>query len=144
KFTSTPPNPDSDVVITRFLADLRASAARRKRELIEHYTRMNLGLSYEEFLNTAKQRFTDDDYRSRWSEIDEINLGAEVVICGFSGEPVIVRLDAYGETHWETNYSAVGTGQDIAFSFLCQREWCNDRGSPPQLMECLYRIYEAK
>lgn len=89
--------------------------------------------------------------RDIWNQINNIDLDADVIICGISNdEPVIIRLDRFGKTHWETNYSVIGTGADIALSFLCQREWSGDDeliGNNPgglQLMECLYRLYEAK
>jgi hypothetical protein len=69
----------------------------------------------------------------------------DLIICAFSGdEQIVVRLDRFGKTHWETDYSVVGVGQDIALAFLCQREWDDGDGGPLGLMDGLYRIYEAK
>jgi hypothetical protein len=102
---------------------------------------MKLGISYEDFLKTAKRRFSEAQCVDELENIRQLGLGAEVIICGFHGdEPLTVKLDADGELHWETNYSVIGDGADIALAFLAQREY--DTEMP--LMECLLRVYEAK
>src|SRR5262249_12656745 len=59
--------------------------------------------------------------------------------CFSDDGPIIVRVDRFGETHWETNYSVVGIGADIALAFLSQNEW-----EGTSLRDALYRVYEAK
>jgi hypothetical protein len=141
KFSETPEDINSDLEITRFLENLRKVARARKREILEHYVGMTLGISYEDFLNTAQRRFTEAQYVDELERIRHLGLGAEVIICGFHGdEPLTVKLDADGEAHWETNYSVIGDGADIALAFLAQRDY--DPEMP--LMECLLRVYEAK
>jgi len=144
-FSVTPPTDESDIAITTFLADLRNAAADRKRSLIEHHLRMNFGLTFTEFLEKHRNQLAEFQGRDIWTQVNNIDLDADVLICGFSGdEATIVRLDRYGKTHWETNYSVIGAGADIALAFLCQRDWIGQTKDEPQLMECLYRIYEAK
>jgi hypothetical protein len=141
KFSETPEDINSDLEITRFLENLRKVARARKREILEHYVGMTLGISYEDFLNTAQRRFTEAQYVDELERIRHLGLGAEVIICGFHGdEPLTVKLDADGEAHWETNYSVIGDGADIALAFLAQRDY--DPEMP--LMECMLRVYEAK
>ncbi len=136
---------DSDEAVTAFLKELRAQAADRKKDLLDHHLRMSLGLSFDEFLNTHRDRLHDVHSRDIWNQIHHIDLETDLLICGFSGdEPVVIRLDRFGKTHWETNYSVVGIGSDIALAFLCQRDWSAEDGSPLQLTDCLLRIYEAK
>lgn len=89
----------------------------------------------------GKQVLPQSEYSILSREIERLNLGADVVIAGFHGaEPIIVRLDCLGETHWEDNYSVVGTGTDIALAFLCQNSYDDDM----PLHECLFRVFEAK
>jgi 20S proteasome alpha/beta subunit len=145
-FSRTPASPaESDEVITDFLKQLRQRAAERKKDLIDHHLRMSLGLSFEEFLNTHRNKLHDVHARDIWNQIEHIDLETDLLICGFSGdEAVVIRLDRFGKTHWETNYSVVGIGSDIALAFLCQRDWNEGEGKRLQLMDCLFRIYEAK
>ncbi|HUN84845.1 MAG TPA: hypothetical protein VMU48_10720 [Terracidiphilus sp.] len=150
-FSVTPSAAGSDQVVTDFLRELRNVAAERKRVLIDHHLKMNCGLSFNDFLDKHRDKMAEFHSRDIWNQINHIDLDADVIICGISNdEPVIIRLDRFGKTHWETNYSVIGTGADIALSFLCQREWSGDDeliGNNPgglQVMECLYRLYEAK
>lgn len=133
---------DSDIVVTRLLSELRAAAGTKKRELIDHYLKMSIGMGYQDFVDKHKDKFSESHSRDIWNEIRLINLEVDIIICAFDAvnEAIIVRLDRYGQTHWESNYSAIGAGADIALAFLCQHEW--DETMP--LMHCLYYAYEAK
>ena len=80
-----------------------------------------------------------------------MHLGSDLIVCSVTDEPVIVRLDTLGSVHWEHNYSAIGEAADIARAVLCQLPWMADAEpgvvgtmDRPSLMECLYRVYEAK
>jgi 20S proteasome alpha/beta subunit len=88
-----------------------------------------------------------------YDAIRNLNLQADVIIAVFSDESVILRLDRFGSVHWESNYSVIGEGADIALAFLCQQPWdLGGSSNPPTsgpstamtLMQCLYRVYEAK
>jgi hypothetical protein len=95
----------------------------------------------EEFLRIGKSSLPEAEFADISDAIRRINLGAEVIVAGFHGnEAVIVRIDAFGETHWEDTYSVIGTGSDIALAFLCQNDYDEDMTVP----ECLFRVYEAK
>ncbi len=152
KFCGSTPSPDSDLIMDELLRDLEKAAASRKKKIIEHFVEINLGISYAELRATERSRLTD--YQEIiWRRIEELTLGADVIIGGFSDEAVIVRLDRYGKAHWETNYSVIGEGADIALAFLCQQPWdFGGSSNPPTfgtvkpmtLMQCLYRVYEAK
>jgi len=149
-FSATPATDESDAAITDFLKELRNVAAERKKVLIDHHLRMNFGLTFNEFLDKHRDKMAEFQGRDIWNQINHIDLDADVIICAVSNdEPVIIRLDRLGKAHWETNYSVIGTGADIALSFLCQRDWSGDEeligeNGRLQLMDCLYRLYEAK
>lgn len=49
-------------------------------------------------------------------------------------------MDGYGNVHWDDDFSLIGSGSVIAKGAMCQRDYDNTM----PLMECLYRIYEAK
>jgi hypothetical protein len=158
-FAVSVPVGDSDLAITKFMFDLRTAAAKRKRTLVEHHLEMTIAMPYEDFVKRHKSEFSDPYSRDIWNQIQHIDLGADLILCGFSDdESVIIRLDRYGITHWETNYSVVGVGDDIAYAFLCQRQWHKESEyddedestedeifhTPLQLPDALYRIVEAK
>lgn len=141
-FERTVATEDSDIVITHFFEQLRKAGRLRRQELIDHYVAMHTIFSgREEFLKVGKSSLPESEYSEMLRDIERINLGAEVIVAGFHGsDAIIVRMDALGETHWEDNYSVIGTGSDIALAFLCQNDYSDDMPLP----ECLFRVYEAK
>jgi 20S proteasome alpha/beta subunit len=139
-------------VIDKLLRGLEEAAAKRKAEMIGHYVKMTLGIDHPSLRQIPKDRLTDLD-EEVYHAIRGMTLGADVIIGTFSDESVIIRLDRYGKSHWETNYSVIGEGADIALAFLCQQPWdfggssdppCVGWVNPLTLMQCLYRVYEAK
>jgi hypothetical protein len=145
KFSAAPVDPDSDLAITQYLLDLQKVAELRKAEIVDHHLSMTLRMSYVDFVKQHRGDFHESHSREIWNEIKHIDLGTDVILCGFSGpDHAIVRLDRYGKTHWENNYSVVGVGADIALAFLCQRDWYEEDSERLELINCLYRVYEAK
>ncbi len=138
---------DFDLHVTSLLQDLRKCSAKRKKEIINHFVEMHLGISLAEFYKLPNDNFMDERVQLR-----HLNLGAEAIFCAAGSEPVIVRLDRFGEPHWESNYTAIGDGAEVARAFLCLQEWTDSKDHSEQsyypmkvpLHECLYRIYEAK
>jgi hypothetical protein len=153
-FAASTPIDESDIAITNFLSGLRQAAATRKKVLVDHHLDMVISMSFDDFVKRHRNEFSESHSRDIWNQVQHIDLGADIVLCGFSGdENVVVRLDRFGKTHWETNYSVVGVGSDIALAFLCQRDWYmeNDDPSGPdagkagvEIKDALYRIVEAK
>jgi hypothetical protein len=113
-------------------------------EVIRNFVANTVGIEHEEFL-----KLSTDNHIEAWGAIRRLTLGAELLVNCVSHETVIVRLDRYGETHWENNYGAIGDGSEVARAFLCLQPWHSDSGheyytGKVPLAECLYRIYEAK
>jgi len=132
---------DIDLAVSEFRRKLEGFALERKKRIVDHWLRFNFTMTRDEFIANHKTQLDPVKTREIWKGIEFLDLGADIIICGFQdGESVIVRLDRYGKSHWETNYSAVGAGADIAFSFLCQRDW-DER---PSLMQGAYYLMEAK
>lgn len=142
EFSKTQPNVDSDIVITSFFEQLRKAARSRKRQIVEHHIAMSTAFNdYEDFISKAKSTLSESHYNRIWEEIRSLGLGAEVIIAGFhDDEAIIIKLDDAGEVHWEDHYSVIGTGSQMALSFLCQ----NDYEDTMSLQECLFRTLEAK
>jgi 20S proteasome alpha/beta subunit len=145
-FSVRVPVDESDIAITKFFSDLRAAAVVRKRVMVDHHLDMTINMTFDDFVRRHKNEFTESHSRDIWEQIHHtVDLGADILICGFSGDEfLIVRLDRFGKTHWEENYSAVGIGSDIAQAFLRQRDWYSTEQEGLQLLDCLYRIFEAK
>jgi hypothetical protein len=138
---------DLDLDVDRFMADLRRIAAGRKREIIENFVENSIGLKHSEFVKLPTEQYAD-----YWHSIRRLNLGADLLIANVKREAIIVRLDRWGETHWEQNYSAVGEGADIARAMLCLHPWkpakyhrakTHPAAVPVPLEECVLRLYEA-
>lgn len=144
----TVPADDFDIEVTKYLKGLEMAAESRKGEIVDHHLGMTLRMPFQDFVKNHKAALTETHGREIWNEIKLIDLGTDVIFGGFMGrddpEPVLVRLDRYGKAHWEDNYSVVGIGADIALAFLCQRDWYKEDNSRLQLIDCLYRVYEAK
>jgi hypothetical protein len=143
RFEKAVPNADSDIVITAFFEELKLAARERKREIIDRYIGMNTVLSSrQEFIDKARTVFSEAHYNRLQDELRSLSLGGDVIIAGFHGDDqIIVRLDAFGNVHWEDHYSVIGAGSDIAFAILALNEYDEDSIEVP---ECVFRLFEAK
>jgi 20S proteasome alpha/beta subunit len=136
---------DSDISITAFFEKLRSIARKRKTAIIAHHVEMRTGITFADFRLLQRGNFLEV-----WHEVDELTLGADLLIGCFADEPMIIRFDRFGMPHWEENYSAIGEGAAIARAFLCLQPWDDmgwfggTGGGIPSLAHCLFRAYEAK
>jgi hypothetical protein len=146
KHSSDPAN--FDLAVNELLEQLRSAGRSRKRQILTHFVEMKLGISLEEF-----HRLPQENYLDTWAEIRSLTLGSDILLCAVGGEPIIVRLDRNGNVHWESNYSAIGDGAEVARALLCLQPWYGalhhtQRGTYVKtqvpLAECLYRLDEAK
>jgi hypothetical protein len=147
-FTNDPRTEDEmdfDLSVTDLITDLRAVATKKKAELIRNFVTNNTGIDHAEFV-----KLSSDNHIGTWSEIRRLTLGADILICHVGSAVALVRLDRFGEPHWEHNYGAIGDGSDVARAFLCLQPWIASQRDdeyymkPVPLVECLYRLYEAK
>lgn len=149
QFAEKAANPnDFDLQINGFLEGLRQAVRKRKEEILSHFIGMKLGISL-----TGFQKLPSDNYLDTWAEVNRQTLGADILICCVTHEPLIVRVDRWGDVHWENNYFAIGEGSEIARALLCLQPWYASHAHGKHghfavdkvpLIECLYRIYEAK
>jgi hypothetical protein len=138
---------DFDLAIDDFMKELRGCAGGKKAEIIQHFVKMSVGKDYEDFC-----KLPNDNYLDEWNSLRRLTLDADILIAHVGHDPVIIRLDRWGRTHFENNYGAIGNGSDIARAFLCLQLW--DAAEHREMLahamrrvplrECLYRIYEAK
>jgi len=142
---------DVDIAVAAFQSELRTAAAKRKEEIINTFLLNSIGMTRNEFIKTRDSDFTDV-HRDLWAQVRQLNLGADLLICGFCADTsVIIRLDRFGRTPWETNYATTGEGSDAARIMLSLQPW-DWIGStyrigpfyPVKLSDCIFRVYEAK
>jgi hypothetical protein len=140
-FGKTQAGDNSELLIDALLRDLEGHAETRKKQIINHWLEFEFGMSYTKFLSDHKQQLDPEQAREIWRTIRDKDLETDLLICGYQDDdPVIVRLDRFGKAHWETNYSVIGAGSDIAISFLSQHDW----DDTPSLIQCAYSLIEAK
>ncbi len=146
-FTDTQVEPgDYDLAVDQLMQGLRQVAVKKKAELIRNYVESTTGITHSEFI-----RLPTDQYSDVWHAVRQLNLGADILISHVSHESAIVRLDRWGEVHWENNYSLIGSGSEVARAMLCLQTWepSKDHKTGPHfriqipLEECLYRLSEA-
>jgi hypothetical protein len=138
---------DLDIAITNFMGKLRRVAAERRTDLIHRFVLNSTGLTHAEFV-----KLPTDQYLEVWHGIRQLNLEADLLITLVSHEAIIIRLDRWGECHWESNYGVIGNGAEIARAMLCLQPWSpanlhnmggEVRASLPPIEECLFRLHEA-
>lgn len=137
---------DLDLAVDKFMHNLKKVAAEKKAALIKTYVQNSIGVDHSEFV-----KLPTDQYLDVWHSIRNITLGADILISSVKHEPVIVRLDRWGEPHWENNYGVIGNGAEIARAMLCLQLWTASvqhgassftRAMVP-IEECVFRLAEA-
>jgi hypothetical protein len=111
-----------------------------REKLADEITRKNLSVSLE-YLRKNKSKFPAAKVLQTYTQISEIDSGAELIVCGFTGtnhQIFVVEKDCT-VTHRD-NFACIGTGAYIAEPALFQRR--QNLGMP--LVRTLYQVYEAK
>jgi len=121
------------------LESLQEAVVMQKRKLAAEYVGMRLGMSYEEFFDTGKEKLPEEIFREIITDIKGIGLGCSLLVIDFSiSSPTIFRVS---DTCVErcSNFAAIGTGLLIAESLLFLREhnFATDVG------EALFNAWEA-
>ena len=113
----------------------------RKRELAEEYVQSRFAITYAEFYATGKERLPADVFHNAIQGISTIDLGAELIICGFiSGFPEIYHCDRRGKATAASDFSVIGEGEYLAAASLLRRE----QHHMESLGHTLYNVFEAK
>ena|ERR1035438_1269618 len=126
--------------------ELKLPLQQRKAELAEEYIQRLLGISYREFLQRGKDQLPPEFFQQTVNAIANLGLDCELIIAGCvpgdDSDPVteIFRTDAWGNFFREENFSAIGSGAQVASAALFQRE----HDSSVKLMNALYNVFEAK
>jgi len=133
----------TDLDSDKLLQDLKEAAKIVRREYVNNWVAMTLNMEFDDFRKHGRNELLESHYHEVWHTIKHYDLGAELIITLFDAEgvPVIMRTDGLGEVHWENDYSVIGTGGEIARSFLCQIDYDPEKMS---VGDCIYEVMRAK
>ena len=132
---------NNDVDETNMKALLDDAVHARLGALRDQLTKRLYSMSYGEFWNTGRDKLLPDDFRAAMHDVRQVDLGAEVIVAGFSeGAPQICRVRRSGEVTVHENYCCIGEGEVLAAATLNARNQNSDRA----LMETIYCVHEAK
>lgn len=123
-----------------FLQCLRECLGKLKHGIAETLVQGRLGVSYEDFLCSGKEWFSEEVFSSLNLEIAQTKTGVEMIVSGFfNSEPVIAKISD-DDVVLEDHFSTIGSGSYIAEASLYSREqskWTSRNTT-------LYQLYEAK
>jgi 20S proteasome alpha/beta subunit len=122
------------------LEDLRIPPRTVKRRMIESHIQARLGLSYDEFLQKGKDQIEPDTRRQLTSEIYQMQMNVELLLCGFlSEQPSIFRF-AWERLELYEHFACIGAGATAAEHSLHSRA----QNYQSDLATTLYNVFEAK
>ncbi len=117
----------------------------RKLEVSREYIWSRLAITYDDFLKMGKDRFPDDFFRDKLLEVEDLGPRARLLIAGFTGRNAQASPNIIETTHqWgirlKENWATIGSGEALAAASLFRCEY----DSELEMMEAVYRVYEAK
>ena len=113
----------------------------RKRQKIEQLIQGRVGISYDDFLQFGREKFSETVFRGVSAAIDRMTLDAELILVGFIDKsPWLLSGAGDGTIEIHENFASIGEGKYLAQSSLTQRN-CNDTMKLPEMV---YLVYEAK
>jgi len=125
---------------TNIIDHLKKPPILQKNKIADAYVGQLLGISYKEFLATAKERLPEKQFAEILTNIEDLDLQCQLILCSFlDGETQIFKVDADCSVEQCEHFAAIGSGSDIAESVLFQRE---HQGDLP-IGQALYAVYEA-
>lgn len=124
-----------------FLEICRKAVRNHKHVLADEYISSALGISYDELLTTFHQNLPVERYNSLISDVVEIRLGCDIIVCQLQDEEdaLLVRINGNGDTEVCNNFAAIGSGMYIAESSLFHRQHAKEES----LANTIYHVYEA-
>jgi hypothetical protein len=134
---------DTDIDTDRLIQDLKTATKLIRREYVNSWVAATLNMEFEDFCRVGRTQFHESHYHDIWETIKQYDIGAELLITLFDAEgiSVIVRTDGLGEVHFESDYSMIGTGGDLARAVLCQVEY---DPAKMDVGDCIYEVLRAK
>jgi hypothetical protein len=120
---------------------IQAGLVARKNEKLNEFTMGKYALPYREYIDIGKTKFPESTFRVDVEEMRRINLGASLIIAGFSGkDDFIIETDRFCGATIVENCTAIGEGAILATAALRQRNFLG----VSNFGHSLYCVYEAK
>ena len=134
---------DTDIDEDKLLQNLKSATKLIRREYVNGWVAATLNMEFEDFCRIGRTQFHESHYHDIWETIRRYDIGAELLITLFNAEgvPVIIRTDGIGEVHFESDYSVIGTGGDLARAVLCQVDYDPSKIS---VGDCIYEVLRSK
>lgn len=112
-----------------------------KQRLVEEYLGTKWAINLEDFKLNGRKRFPSDLYNRINLDIEQINLGCELVMaCFLETQPLIFLIDQSGQVHPQSGFATIGSGFSIAQASMHQRGYRHDFS----VEKAMYCAYEAK
>jgi len=112
-----------------------------KQRLVAEYLDTRWGIGLDNFRENGAKHFPVDTYARIHAEIEQIEIGCEVVIAGYAGNvPVLCLVNRSGSVTPHTGFATAGSGYLLAQASLFRR---NYRWSY-RIEQAIYAVYEAK
>lgn len=124
-----------------FLQACRDGVTKQKHALANEYVSAMLGVTYSDLLQSIHASIPEGKYLEMISDIANIRLGCDLIICQFqdSNDSLIVRVNGEGMAEVCNHFAAVGSGAYIAEASLFQRS----HSQFDDLADTIYHVYEA-
>ena len=119
---------------------LKEAVRLRKRSMAAEYIAAHYGMTYQEFLVSAKTALPESAHKAAIEDIRRMTLDcALIVVTRWEGDNALFRITETGEVELCAQFCAIGDGMYGAESLLAYRAH-SDR---TQLGKSMYHIYEA-
>lgn len=134
---------DAELDTDKLLQNLKVATKLVRRDLVNNWVATTVNMEFEDFCRIGRTQFHESHYHDIWETIRRYDIGAELLITLYdaNAEAVIIRTDGLGDVFWESDYSIIGSGGEIARAFLCQVDY-----DPAKLSvgDCIYEVLRAK
>jgi ATP-dependent protease HslVU (ClpYQ) peptidase subunit len=119
--------------------ELNKAVLKHKSKLVKRYikSRHNVSLKY---LRAHKSEFDKGTWTETLGAIEKVSLDCSLIVCTFvKSEPLIFQVNEDASVIRQENFTAIGTGGELANSILCYRRQHGEL----TLEETTYNVFEA-
>ena len=120
---------------------LKIPFGKYKRQLADEFLRSSHGFTFDWLEEHGCSHLPEDFFRARLADIGNIKIEAELILAGLLADiPILATIDGQYGVRMEQNFSAIGSGANVAQSMLSYRQ----QDLFTSLEETIYNVYEAQ
>jgi hypothetical protein len=94
----------------------------RKNQKAEEYIGSRFGITYQEFINTGKEKFPPDIFRGHIAAISKLQIPVECIVGGSASDfPILCKMTQEGSVSIRDHFVVCGEGEYLASSVLYHR-----------------------